>query len=60
MKQSIRNLCRDVRGANMVEYIILVGVIAVLAMAAFRTFGTSVQTKIGQQQQAVDTVNGSS
>ena len=46
---------KDTRGANLVEYIILVGVIAMLAIVAFRFFGSSVSTKINQQS---DTVKG--
>ena len=40
---------KDARGANMVEYIILVGVVAILAMAGFKTFGGSVSTEIQNQ-----------
>lgn len=45
---------KDTRGANMVEYIILVGVVAILAMAGFKYFGTQIQTEIQNQG---DTVN---
>ncbi len=58
--QSIRKFCRDVRGANMVEYIILVGVVAVLAMAAFRAFGTTIQSKMNGQNAVISTVNETS
>jgi Flp pilus assembly pilin Flp len=40
---------RDTRGANLVEYIILVGVVALIALAGFKAFGTSVTTKINEQ-----------
>ena len=46
----------DNRGANMVEYIILVGVIALLAIVAFRFFGQSVSQKISQQAGTVNNV----
>ncbi len=36
------SLIRDTRGANLVEYIILVGVIALVAIAGFKAFGTRV------------------
>jgi pilus assembly protein Flp/PilA len=49
-----RGLVRDRRGANMVEYIILVGIVALLAIVAFRTFNTSVKTKVTEQAGAVD------
>ncbi|RYZ16174.1 MAG: Flp family type IVb pilin [Myxococcaceae bacterium] len=44
---------RDRRGANMVEYIILVGVVALLSIAAFRKFGFKIQAKVDTQSQAV-------
>ena len=47
---------RDKRGAGMTEYIILVGVIALLAIAAFKIFGSSVSGKISQQAGTVDTI----
>ena len=40
---------KDTRGANMVEYIILVGVVAILAMAGFKVFGGAVNDKINAQ-----------
>jgi Flp pilus assembly pilin Flp len=43
--RSKRSLREDTRGAGLVEYIILVGVIALLALAGFRTFGSDVNTK---------------
>jgi pilus assembly protein Flp/PilA len=51
---------KDTRGANMVEYIILVGVVAILAMAGFKYFGASVQAKIQQQGDTVGNVQGTS
>jgi pilus assembly protein Flp/PilA len=51
-------LVRDQRGAGMVEYIILVGVVALLAIAAFKYFNTSVKTKVNQQADTVNKVNG--
>jgi pilus assembly protein Flp/PilA len=35
----------DTRGAGLVEYIILVGLIALAALAGFQYFGTQVNTK---------------
>ncbi len=49
-----RKLVRDRRGANMVEYIILVGIVALLAIVAFRTFNTKVKTKVTDQATAVE------
>jgi Flp pilus assembly pilin Flp len=38
-------LLSDTRGAGLVEYIILVGLIALAALAGFSYFGSSVNTK---------------
>jgi Flp pilus assembly pilin Flp len=53
-----RRFLKDTRGANMVEYIILVGIVAILAMAAFRVFGGSIKAKITQQAGTVQSVQG--
>ncbi|MBX3131079.1 MAG: hypothetical protein KF718_30445 [Polyangiaceae bacterium] len=53
IKQKIRTLIEDKRGANMVEYIILVAVIALIAIAAFRTFEKSVSKKVEQKSNEV-------
>lgn len=53
IKKFVRRFVKDERGANMVEYIILVGVVAILAIAAFRYFNTSVRAKVGAQGNAV-------
>lgn len=52
----LRKFVRDQVGAGMTEYIILVGVIALLAIAAFRFFGTSVKEKINQQAGTVQKI----
>ena len=49
MTLATKNLVKDTRGANLVEYIILVGVIALIALVGFRLFGTTVNTKINTQ-----------
>jgi len=54
----LRRLRRDTLGANMVEYIILVGVVALLAIVAFRFFNSSVKAKVQQQAGAVQAING--
>ena len=56
--KSLRRLKRDTLGANMVEYIILVGVVALLAIVAFRYFNSSVKAKVQQQDGAVQAING--
>lgn len=47
-------LFRDRRGAGMTEYIILVGVIAILGLAAFKAFGTKIMEKIQGQTDTVE------
>ena len=42
-------LVRDTRGANMVEYIIVVGLVALIAIVGFTTFGGDVKQKIEEQ-----------
>jgi pilus assembly protein Flp/PilA len=50
-------LIEDRRGAGMTEYIILIGVIALLALAAFNIFGEQVHDKIEAQGNTVDDIN---
>ena len=56
----IQKFLQDSRGANMVEYIILVGVVAIIAMAGFKFFGSCVTQKINQQGDTVGGITGSS
>ena len=49
---------KDTRGANLVEYIILVGVVALIALADFKLFGTSVTQKVNEQSSSVGAING--
>lgn len=53
----MRKLLRDRRGAQMVEYLILVGVVALLAIAAFKKFGWTVREKIDKQTEQVEADN---
>jgi Flp pilus assembly pilin Flp len=57
--KKLAQLVSDQRGATLLEYIILVGVIALLAIGAFRTFGNSVSAKITEQSTAVGTIEAS-
>lgn len=49
MTQTKKSFLQDTRGANLVEYIILVGVVALIALAGFKTFGQKVDAKIQEQ-----------
>ena len=55
MKQQtqIKKLLRDESGAGFVEYIILVGLVALACIAAYTTFGSDVKNKVEQQGTAV-------
>jgi pilus assembly protein Flp/PilA len=54
----LQKLVKDTRGANLVEYIILVGVVALIALAGYKIFGEAVEKKIGDQAGAVGDING--
>ena len=56
MKKQIKQLIQDKKGANVVEYIILLALIAIVVMAAVQTFGQSVSTKFGEKQSSVDSL----
>ena len=45
----IQKLVRNTEGAGMVEYIILVGLVALFCIAAYRTFGGAVSTQVTTQ-----------
>jgi Flp pilus assembly pilin Flp len=53
-----KNIVNDVKGANLVEYIILVGLVALFAAAGFKAFGGKVKEKINQQAGAVEQIDG--
>ncbi|MFT3774358.1 MAG: hypothetical protein QM820_54045 [Minicystis sp.] len=48
-----KGFLKDTRGANLVEYIILVGVVALIALAGFKIFGQKVNDKIKDQSNSV-------
>ena len=56
IRNFIRRFIKDTRGANMVEYILLVGVVALISVAAFKAFGGSVQKRIADEGSAVETI----
>jgi Flp pilus assembly pilin Flp len=58
LKRQARQLIKDTKGANLVEYIILVGIIALIALAGYRAFGESVTDKINEQSSSVGSING--
>ena len=56
MMTKLQNFLRDNRGANLVEYIILVGVIALVAIAGFKIFGEKVDKKVQDQANKVEQI----
>ncbi len=46
-------LIKDTRGANLVEYIILVGVVALISIAAFKAFGGKIWDRTTKQGETV-------
>jgi Flp pilus assembly pilin Flp len=51
-------LYTDSRGSNFVEYAIILGVVALLGIGAFATFGGSVTAKLGRQGERVAAMEG--
>jgi len=56
MMIKINKFLRDNAGANLVEYIILVGVIALVAIAGFKIFGEKVDKKVQDQASKVEQI----
>jgi Flp pilus assembly pilin Flp len=55
---TMKRLVRDNKGASLVEYIILVGIVALIAFGGFKYFGSQVTQKIHDQGSSVSNVNG--
>ena len=55
-QNQVQKLIRDTNGAGFVEYIILVGLVALACIAAYTTFGTDVKTKVTDQGTAVGNI----
>lgn len=54
--RAVRRFMRDERGATLVEYVMLAGLVAIGAFAAFRTFGTNVSTAVTTQGTTVSSI----
>jgi ATP-dependent helicase HrpA len=55
----MKRLLRDTRGANLVEYIILVGMIALLSIGAFKIYQNKVRGKVVEQAKTTGAINHS-
>jgi Flp pilus assembly pilin Flp len=47
--RKLQALARDTRGAGFVEYIILVGLVALFCIVAYQAFGDAVSAKVTEQ-----------
>jgi Flp pilus assembly pilin Flp len=54
-KSALRKFARDERGAGLVEYILLAGLIAIAAIVAFRGFEGKVSGTVTKQGQKIET-----
>src|SRR5882724_7128854 len=57
--QPLHRLAVDDRGANFVEYMIILGVVALVGIGALAAFGTSVTGKIADQGERLSAMQGS-
>jgi len=49
MIQKAKSLLADTRGVATIEYLIIAGLVALLCIGAWRTFGTNVQARVNAQ-----------
>jgi Flp pilus assembly pilin Flp len=47
--KKLAQLVRNTQGGEFIEYAVICGVVALLAITAFTTFGTDVQNKITEE-----------
>jgi pilus assembly protein Flp/PilA len=45
----LARIFRETRGGDFIEYIIICGVVALLAIAAFTAFGKDIQAKVTEE-----------
>jgi Flp pilus assembly pilin Flp len=53
-RSSLRRFIRDERGAGLVEYILLAGLIAIAAIVAFRGFEGRVSSTVTKQGEKIE------
>ena len=58
MKKNTRALVRDTEGLSTVEYVIILMLIAVVGIVAWRTFGNTVDGKINAGNSQVSGLGG--
>lgn len=52
--QKFSSLLKNTHGANIVEYVVLVAIMAVLAIVTFQNLGESVRKKVDDQKAQID------
>jgi Flp pilus assembly pilin Flp len=60
MRHLLNRLRKNQRGANLVEYVLLVGLMAIICLAAFKIFGGKIKEKITGYSDTVDTIQTTS
>jgi Flp pilus assembly pilin Flp len=56
LRSRLAQLFADTRGASFIEYVIVVGLVAIIAIAAFQKFGETVVKKLEDETKALDKV----
>jgi Flp pilus assembly pilin Flp len=54
--RALARLRQDRRGASFVEYIIVVGLVAIIAIAAFQSFGETVVNKLHEETNGLNNI----
>ncbi|MEZ4220823.1 MAG: Flp family type IVb pilin [Polyangiaceae bacterium] len=54
IRHTVQALIQDKKGANLVEYLLLLALIAIVVIAAARTFGTAVSSKMDEKRGEVE------
>lgn len=60
MTRMFLRLRKDTRGANLVEYVLLVGLMAIICLAVFKLFGEKIKEKISGYSDTVDQIQTTS
>lgn len=56
LRAAIARFAADSRGASFIEYIIVVGLVAIIAITAFTQFGDKVVNKLKDETTALDKI----
>ena len=56
IRQQVLRFLRERKGASFIEYIIVVGLVAIIAITAFTEFGDKVVLKLRDETQALDKI----